>query len=241
MDQKKIEDFAQQLDKARKFNCPIVSKMWPINLEEAQSIQAEGLKLRQTRGEIIMGLKIEGIGDTQELLWGYLTNQMTLIPGCKFSKADSIMPKIRPHLAIFIDCQLGENVSQEEVLNASSGISVALEILDSRFDSPSTIEEEICDNFSTSYYLVGNKRVDPKEVDLKGLSMKLQIDEFIAASKTLAEDPLGLISTLLNQRGMGIPAGMVILIGIGNSIDLTEGMNIALNIESLGDLSLSVI
>lgn len=236
MDPKEI---ARKLDQARKINCPLGPKMKPISLEQALTIQEEGLRLRQTRGEIITGLKIEVVDS--ELFWGHLTNQMALIPGCKFSKADSIMPRVRPHLAIFIDCYLAGNVSIEDVLSASSGISVALEILDSRIENPSTVEEVICDNLSTSYYLVGNKRVDPKELELKGLKMTLQVDDFIAESSSISEDPLNLIATLLNQRGINIPAGMVVLSALGHSLDLSEGMDISLNIESLGNLALSVI
>jgi len=240
LDQKEIEGFAKKLDQARKFNCPIKPKR--LDIGEAFSIQEEGIKLRRIRGEIITGLKIEGGDDP---LWGYLTNQMALVPGCKFSRADSIMPKVRPHLAIYIDCQLRGNITPEDVLKASSGVSAALEILDSRFENVSSLEDEISDNFSTSFYLVGKKRVDPKEIDLKGLKMTMEVNEHIAMSKSLTHDPLiqvAKLSEYLNSRGMDIPAGMVILTGFSMApIDLFEEMNISLNIDSLGELGLSII
>ena len=241
MNQKEIESLAKVLDQARKINCPLNGKIKPLNLEEALCIQEEGIKLRQTRGEVITGLKIEGTGP----LWGYLTNQMTLIPGCKFSRADSILPKIRPHMAIYIDCHLRGSVTPKDVLMASSGVSAALEILDSRLGDTSTLEEVVSDNFSTSYYLVGNTRVDPKEVDLRDLKMNLQVDEYVAMSNFLSEDPMISIARLsenISRRGMEIPAGVVILTGLTlPPIEIIEGMNVSLKIESLGDLNLSII
>ena len=232
---------AKVLDQARKIGCPINQKIKTLTLEEAISIQEEGIKLRQSRGEIITGLKMEGA----DPLWGYITNQMNLIPGCKFSKVDSIRPKVRPHLAIYIDCHLKGPVTPEEVLNASSGVSAALEILDSRLGEASTLEEEVSDNFSTSYYLVGDIKVDPKEVDLQELQMTLEVNGYTAMSNSLLEDPLVSISRLsekIGKRGMEIPAGMVILTGLAiPPIDLNEGMNVSLNIESLGSLAFSVI
>ncbi|TDJ08066.1 MAG: hypothetical protein E2O68_02630 [Deltaproteobacteria bacterium] len=236
MDKKEIETLAKDLDQARKFSCPLNQKIKPLSLDEAISVQEEGIKLRQTRGEIVTGLKIEG-----DSLWGYLTNQMNLVPGCKFSRAESIMPKIRPHLAIFIDCHLKGSLTPEEVLNATSGVSSALEILDSRFGETTSIEEQVCDNFSTSYYLLGKTRVDPKEVDLKNLQMTLQVDSYTAMSNSLTQDPLIAIARLC-ERGMEIPAGMVILTGLTlPPIDLNEGMNISLHIDSLGCLPLAII
>jgi 2-oxo-3-hexenedioate decarboxylase len=223
---------------------------------DAYSIQEEGIRLRKTAGEKVIGLKMgltsEGKRKQMNLdapLYGVLTDKMKVENGGTFHLKGSIHPKIEPEVAFFIKSELKGSVSREDVLNATESVCAALEILDSRYDGFKyfSMEDVISDNSSSSHYILGPKFTDFRKIDLRNLGMRMLVNgetKMEGNSREISDDPVVSViqlAELLALRGQSIPAGTFVLAGAATAaIALEPGMTVSLEVESLPHLSVLI-
>jgi 2-oxo-3-hexenedioate decarboxylase len=231
-----------------------------LSLEEAYGIQEEGIRLREGRGEKVIGYKMgltskakrEQMG-LNTSIYGVLTDRMQVTDG-KFQMKGKIHPKIEPEIAFFIAHDLPLNaqgtVTPEQVLEACSGISVALEILDSRFIGFKyfSLPDVVADNSSSAYFVLGEPVRDFRAWDLSRLEMTMSVND-VPAQKALSGEISGnpihsviQLCELLGSRGQTLKAGSIVLAGAATiAVQLEAGQKISLQVDQLPGMSVSII
>jgi len=135
------------------------------------------------------------------------------------------------------------------VLRATEYVLPSLEIVDSRIrDWKIRIQDTVADNASSALFVLGDRAVSPRGLDLSVLGMTLELNGNIvttgAGAATLG-NPTNAVAWLANTLGaFGIPlrAGEVILSGsLGAMIPLQRGDHLHLSIGGLGSASVRFI
>lgn len=259
MDEAQILKIAQTLDDARLKSeaLPQFSSNFPdFSRTDAYSVQEKGIKMRTSRGEKIVGLKMgltsEGKRKQMNLdspLYGVLTDIMEVPDNGTFKLIGSIHPKIEPEIAFYINKDLKGIISREDVLAATEYIAPALEILDSRYVGFKyfRMEDVIADNSSSSHFIIGPKCTNFKSLDLKNLKMQMKINgetKTEGISSDISGDPVISViqlAELLDQRGQFIPANTIVLAGAATlAISLEPNILVSLEVESLQEMSVKV-
>ena len=259
MDKVQIIKIAQTLDDARlkSLSLPQFSSQIPdFSRADAYTAQEEGIKMRTSRGEKIIGLKMgltsEGKRKQMNLdspLYGVLTNKMQVANAGTFNLKGSIHPKIEPEIAFYIIKDLKGKVTREEVLAATEYIAPALEILDSRYEGFKyfSMEDVIADNSSSSHFIIGAKCTNFKSLDLFNLKMQMKINGETKAegnSCDISGDPVISViqlAELLSQRDQYIPANTIVLAGAATlAISLEPNMLVSLEVTNLETMSVSI-
>jgi 2-oxo-3-hexenedioate decarboxylase len=254
-----ILEIATTLDDARLKAHPLPqfsSRLTDFSRSDAYAVQEEGIKLRTSRGEKIIGLKMgltsEGKRKQMNLdspLYGVLTDRMQIENEGIFHLEGSIHPKIEPEIAFFINRDLKGKITREDVLNATEYIAPALEILDSRYEGFKyfSMEDVIADNSSSSHFIIGPKFFDFKNLDLLNLSMRMKINGETKAegiSSDISGDPVVSViqlAELLAQRSQFIPANTIVLTGAATlAISLEPNMTVSLEVSNLKTMNVSI-
>jgi 2-keto-4-pentenoate hydratase len=230
-----IETKALNLLDARLSAKPIPSFFEKIDLKTAQEVLKRGMELRLKRGEEITGLVFQ-----KENYFSYLTNQMNLIPGSIFSIKDCILPKVSAHFVYYIDSRLECPSTLEKIIDATSSIGLALLISDSRFKKglEVTWEERMADNFFSTYYFLGKKRLDLKE--MKDRSVRVAI--YSNQEKKMEMEVSDLLSGLvgLTQQSLA-PSSIVLSPNLFDLLPLNSNMDISLVADYFGSANFKVI
>jgi len=259
MDKAQILKIAQTLDDARLKGTSLSqfsSQFENFSRSDAYSIQEEGLKMRQSRGEKIIGLKMgltsEGKRKQMNLdspLYGVLTDKMEIKNAGIFHLKGSIHPKIEPEIAFYITKDLRGKLSREDVLNACEFIAPALEILDSRYEGFKyfSMEDVIADNSSSSHFIIGPKCTNFKTLDLMNLKMQMKVDGIVkteGVSSDISGDPVISVlqlAELLALRDQFIPANTIVLAGAATlAINLEPNTIVSLEVENLETMSVTI-
>ena len=259
MNQNEITEIATTLHTARLEGAPLKqfsATITDFNRSDAYSIQEKGIEMRVKDGEKVIGLKM-GLTSEEKReqmnldspLYGVLTDRMQILDTDEYSMRGSIHPKIEPEIAFFINKELKGVVTKEEVLEATSGVCAALEILDSRFEGFKyfSMEDVISDNSSSSHFILGPKLENYFGLKLDDLDMKMYVNgELVQAgsSKAISGDPVTSIieqARLLGERGKSIPAGCFVLAGAATAaVSLKEGMDVVLEVSALPKVSVKI-
>jgi 2-oxo-3-hexenedioate decarboxylase len=259
MDEAQIIKIAKTLDDARlkASSLPQFSgQIKDFSRLDAYAAQEEGIKMRTSRGEKIIGLKMgltsEGKRKQMNLdspLYGVLTDKMQVDDQGTFRLKGSIHPKIEPEIAFYIAKDLKGKVTREEVLAATEYIAPALEILDSRYEGFKyfSMEDVIADNSSSSHFIIGPKCTNFKSLDLLNLNMQMKINGETKAegiSSDISGDPVISViqlAELLAERGQFIPANTIVLAGAATlAISLEPNMLVSLEVTNLQNMSVSI-
>jgi 2-oxo-hept-3-ene-1,7-dioate hydratase len=129
--------------------------------------------------------------------------------------------RVEVELAFVLDRALeGPDVSVSDVLAATSYVVPALEILSSRIElAGRTIVDTISDNAALGAVVVGAKRSDPADLDLKWVSAVLyrndSIEESGVAAAVLGHPAMGIawLAGKLAQHGDRLEPGELVLAG----------------------------
>ena len=235
MNIEEIEANALNLLNARFSSKPISSLKKSLDLNEAQEILKKGIDLRLSRGEDITGVVLQN-----ENYFSFLTNQMNLIPGSNFSLKDCISPKVTAHFVYYVDSALKGNATLEQIINAISSIGLALLITDSRFEKGGEVSfpEKIADNFFSTYYFLGKKRLDFKEMKDRCVRVALCLNHI----KKFEVEVSDLISALSKEKSLNIgPSTIVLTPNLFEAFPLSLNMDISLVADYFGATSFKVI
>jgi 2-keto-4-pentenoate hydratase len=137
------------------------------DIETAYAVQRETIRTWLTRGRKRSGRKI---GLTSEAVqrqlkvdepdYGMLFADMIVSSGTQFDRGQLIAPRVEPELAFVLKKDLrGENISLQDVIDATDYICPALEICDSRIQNwDISIMDTIADNASCGAIVLGTDR-----------------------------------------------------------------------------------
>lgn len=227
---------------------------WPsLDLATAYAIQDEALRLRQERGETVVGVKLgltsrakqERMGIAEPLL-AWLTDAMVLPAGAPVPQL--IHPRAEPELVFVMGERLaGPGVTAATALAAVSRVYGGIEIIDSRYrDYRFTLPDVVADNASSALFGLGPIGLPPSEVDLSLEAALLEVDGHIVDTATGAAvqghpaEALALAANSLAARGLALEPGWLVLTGgMTDAVELNPGSRVAAHFSHLGSVTVS--
>ena len=257
MNKEKIEKYGDLLYeclKNRSTMAPITDEEPDMTIEDAYHISLQLLKRRQEDGEKVIGKKIgvtskavQNMLNVHQPDFGFLTDRMVYQNGADIPISElMIQPKAEGEIAFVLSRDLeGPGVSNADVLRATDYVSPCFEIVDSRIqDWKIKIQDTVADNASCGFFMLGDNKVSPDQVDLVTCGMVHEKNgEIIATGAGAAAlgSPVNCVAWLANTLGeFGIPfkAGEVILSGsLAPLIPVVAGDEMSLEIEGIGGCS----
>ena len=236
---------------------PLTTRHPGITIEDAYAIQQRLNARRLAAGETVIGKKI---GVTSKAVmnmlgvyqpdFGLLTDGMVYNEGEAIPASRLIQPKAEGEIAFILKRDLqGPGVSAADVLAATEGVMACFEIVDSRIrDWKIKIQDTVADNASCGVFVLGDRVVDPKSVDLNLCGMVLEKNGEIVATGAGAAAlgaPANAVAWLANTLGaLGIPlkAGEVILSGsLAIMVPVQAGDSLRVSIGGIGGCSVRFV
>lgn len=262
MDKEQIESLGDELYLALRSRTsvpPLTDRVDNIGIDDAYHISLHLLNRRiESDGEVVVGKKI-GVtsAPVQEMLgvfqpdFGFLTDAMHYEDGAAIPiEGNLIQPRAEGEIAFRLKKDLvGPGVTEHDVLDATETIMPCFEIVDSRIDDwKIKIEDTVSDNASCGVYTLGSNEVDPRDVDLPNLKMKVYKNDELHSEgigSAVQGNPLTAVAWLANTLGeFGIPfkAGEIILSGsLVPLIPVVAGDRMHLELEGVGTASCSFV
>jgi 2-oxopent-4-enoate/cis-2-oxohex-4-enoate hydratase len=256
MDKTLIERLGDELYQAlttRQVIEPLTSRHADITIEDAYHIQQRMIARRIEKGERVIGKKI-GVTSAavMNLLgvhqpdFGYMLDGMIYNEGESIPMDTLIQPKAEGEIAFMMKKDLmGPGVTAADVLAATEGVITCFEIVDSRIrDWKIKIQDTVSDNASCGVFVLGDRLVDPRSVDLTTCGMVLEKNGELActgAGAATLGNPVNAMVWLTNTLGrLGIPlkAGEIVLSGsLGPMIPVKAGDSLRCTIGGIGGCS----
>jgi len=256
MDKKLITQLGDELYEAlvsRQVVDPITSRHPEITIEDAYHVQEQMIARRLKAGERVVGKKI---GVTSRVVmnmlgvyqpdFGYLLDGMIYNEGESIEFDSMIQPKAEGEIAFIMKKDLmGPGLSNADILAATECVMPCFEIVDSRIrDWKIKIQDTVSDNASCGVFVLGDRAVDPKKIDLTNCGMILEKNGDIFATGAGAAalgSPVNSITWLANtlgRLGVGLKAGEVVLSGaLAAMAPIAKGDNFRITIGGLGSCS----
>jgi 2-oxopent-4-enoate/cis-2-oxohex-4-enoate hydratase len=236
---------------------PLTSRHPDITIEDGYHIQERLIARRIAAGEKVVGKKIGvtskavmnmlGVGQPD---FGWLLDGMIYNEGESIPIDSLIQAKAEGEIAFVLKKDLiGPGVSNADVLAATEGVMTCFEIVDSRIENwKIKIQDTVADNASCGVFVLGDRFVDPRDIDLSTCGMVLEKNGEIActgAGAATMNSPVNAVAWLANTLGrLGIPlkAGEVILSGsLGAMIPVAKGDNLRVTIGGIGSCSVKFV
>ena len=260
MDQQQITQLGDELYAALtagKTLSPLTSRGFDITIEDAYHIQQRMLARRIEKGEKVVGKKIGvtskavmnmlGVGQPD---FGYLLDGMVYNEGESIPMDTLIQPKAEGEIAFLLNKDLmGPGLTAADILAATEGVMACFEIVDSRIqDWKIKIQDTVADNASCGVFVLGDKLVDPKKVDLSMCGMVLEKNGEIvvtgAGAATMASPVNAMVwlANTLGRLGIGLNAGDIVLSGaLGAMVPVKAGDSLRCTIGGIGGCSVRFI
>ncbi len=260
MDQQQITQLGDELYEALtagKTVSPLTSRGFEISIEDAYHIQQRMLARRIEKGEKVVGKKIGvtskavmnmlGVGQPD---FGYLLDGMVYNEGESIPMSSLIQPKAEGEIAFLLNKDLmGPGLTAADILAATEGVMACFEIVDSRIqDWKIKIQDTVADNASCGVFVLGDKLVDPKKVDLALCGMVLEKNGEIvvtgAGAATMASPVNAMVwlANTLGRLGIGLNAGDIVLSGaLGAMVPVKAGDSLRCTIGGIGGCSVRFV
>jgi 2-oxopent-4-enoate/cis-2-oxohex-4-enoate hydratase len=140
---------------------------------------------------------------------------------------------------------MGPGIGNADVLAATECVLPCFEIVDSRVrDWKIRIQDTVADNASCGVFVLGDRAVDPRRIDLATCGMVLEKNGEIVATGAGAAalgSPVNAVAWLVNtlgRLGIGLKAGEIVLSGaLAAMFPAAKGDNFRVSIGGLGACS----
>ncbi len=185
--------------------------------------------------------------NVEEPLYGWLTDRMALDRGEPLEADRYIQPRVEPEIAFLTGAELaGPGVTATDVLAATMAVTVAIDVLDSRYAGYRfTLPDVVADNASAAGYLLGDPR-DPAGLDLRTIGCVFWKNGEVvatAAGAAVLGHPAAAVAWFvrkLAERDRTLPAGSVVLAGaLTAAVAIGPGDAVRVELDHLGALDLS--
>lgn len=242
--------------RARQVLSPLRETAPDITVVDAYAIQERYIARRLQAGETIIGKKI-GVTSRpiQEALgvfepdFGQLTSSMWRSEADGIDLDSLIQPKAEAELAfVLAEDLIGPGITLTDVIRATAYVSPCFEVVDSRIrDWQIKIQDTVADNASCGAFVLGEARIDPRDLDLSLAGMVVHKNGELHATSVGASvqgSPANAVAWLANTLGrLGLPfkAGEVILSGSQSPlIPIAAGDELTCTIGGLGSCRVRV-
>ncbi len=231
---------------------PLTEREPGITVEHAYRIQEHLIKRRLAMGDRIVGKKIgltsrvvqRSLG-VSEPDFGQLLGSM--VASDSIAVSTMMQPRAEGEVAFLLERDLtGPGISNADVIYATHSVLPCFEIVDSRIrDWRIRLQDTVADNASGGMFVLGDRAVDLKGLDLSTCGMVLEKNGAIAGTGSGAAalgSPVTCVAWLANALGRyGIPlrAGEIILSGsLGALLPVVAGDSLHLSIGGIGSASI---
>lgn len=179
-------------------------------------------------------------------VFGFLAGANALDLGEPLDTSQLIQPRCEPEIVFTLGRDLsGPHVTAADVLSASSGVAVGIEVLDSRFrDYRFTMADVVADNTSAGRFVVGTP-VPPAGIDLRLVGVVLEKNGDLVATASGAASlghPAAAVAWMVRAMaadGEGLRAGEVVLSGgLTAAVPVGPGDVVVASIDRLGTVEL---
>ncbi len=255
-----IHQFGDELYDALR-NCrtvaPLSSRYPSMTIENAYAVQQRLIARRVGAGERVVGKKI---GVTSQAVmqmlgvfqpdFGILLDGMVYNEGQPIEASTLIQPKAEGEIAFLLKHDLqGPGVSAADVIAATEGVMACFEIVDSRIENwKIKVQDTVADNASCGVLVLGDRLVDPRDVDLGTCGMVLEKNGEIVATGAGAAalghpaNAVAWLANTLGRLGMGLKAGEVVLSGsLAAMVPVQAGDSLRVSIGGIGGCSVRFI
>ena len=188
------------------------SKRYPgMTIDDSYAIQREWIKIKRAEGRRVIGHKIGLTSRAMQLAsqitepdYGTLLDDMQIPDGGTVEAARFIVPRIEVEFAFILSQRLkGPSVTLFDVLDATSYVVPALELIDARIEqfdrntkSPRQVLDTIADNAANAGIVLGGRPMRPDAIDWRWAGALLFKNGVIEES--------GLGAAVLNHPGNGV-------------------------------------
>ncbi|MDP3894390.1 2-keto-4-pentenoate hydratase [Nocardioides sp.] len=225
-----------------------------LGVVDAYEIQLLNIRRRLAAGATVHGHKV-GLSSRamQEMMgvdepdYGHLLSDMELHQDRPVSAGAYCTPRVEVEVGFILGATLpGEDCTEEDVIAATEAVAPAIELIDSRItDWDIRIGDTIADNASSAGYVLGDERVKPGDIDLRGIEARLLCNGVQVAegrSDAVLGNPVTAVAWLARkvaQFGVTLEAGHVILPGsVHRAIDVHPGEDFEAVFDGLGSVRL---
>ena len=179
-------------------------------------------------------------------VFGFLAGGSALDLGEPLDTSQLIQPRCEPEIVFVLGRDLaGPHVTATDVLAASSGVAVGIEVLDSRYrDYRFTMADVVADNTSAGRFVVGTP-VPPAGVDLRLVGVVFEKNGEVVATASGAASlghPASAVAWMVRTMaadGEGLRAGDVVLSGgLTAAVPVGPGDVVVASIDRLGTVEL---
>lgn len=209
-----IKELARQLYEARKTRTQLrhFSQQHPgMTIDDGYAIQRAWVDLELADGRSILGRKIGLTSRAMQLSsqitepdFAPLMDDMFFDAGAAIPVETFIAPRVEVELAFILGKALkGPGVTFDDVMAATEYVTPALEIIDARIEqfdretkAPRKVFDTISDFAANAGIVLGDKRIDPNEVDLRWCGAMLHKNGEI--------EETGLAAGVLNHPANGV-------------------------------------
>ncbi|BDB70752.1 2-oxopent-4-enoate hydratase [Comamonas thiooxydans] len=255
--QEKLGDELYEALSQRRVLEPLSTRYPDISIADAYAVQQHMLARRIAAGERVVGKKIgvtsKAVMDMLGVFqpdFGWLTDGMVFNEGEAVPASSLIQPKAEGEIAFLLKKTLqGPGVTAADVLAATEGVMACFEIVDSRIrDWKIKIQDTVADNASCGVFVLGDRLVDPRDVDLATCGMVLEKNGEIVATGAGAAalghpaNAVAWLANTLGAHGIALEAGEVVLSGsLAAMVPVKAGDNLRVTIGGIGSCSVRFV
>ncbi|WP_438424781.1 2-oxo-hept-4-ene-1,7-dioate hydratase [Aquimarina macrocephali] len=230
-----------------------------MDINDAYQIQKEWVNIKKQEGRKVVGYKIGLTSKVMQVAmninepdYGTLLDDMVYENGCEIKTSDFLDPRIEVELAFVLKKPLfGDTLTIEDVLDATDYVVPVLELIaartfrvDPNTNYSRTVKDTISDNAANAGIILGNTRINPRDIDLRWVGALLYkngtIEESGVAAAVLDHPAKGVIwlAKKYAKHNITLDAGQIILAGsFTRPIIVKAGDTITVDYNSLGKIT----
>jgi 2-keto-4-pentenoate hydratase len=226
-----------------------------IDVVDAYEIQLINIRQRVAEGARVLGhkvglssLAIQQMMGVDEPDYGHLLDEMQLFEDTPVKANRYLYPRVEVEVGFVLNADLpGAGCTEDDVLAATEALVPSIELIDTRItDWKIGLCDTIADNASSAGFVLGEARVSPRDIDVKGIDAVLRCNgEVVAQGRTDAVlgNPVTAVAWLARKVdgfGVRLRRGDVVLPGsCTKAIDAHPGDNFVADFAGLGSVRLS--
>lgn len=252
------DELAADLAQAERSGEPIapLTAAYPdIDVVDAYEIQLINIRQRVAEGARVLGHKvglsskaIQQMMGVDEPDYGHLLDEMQLFEDTPVKANRYLYPRVEVEVGFILNADLpGAGCTEDDVLAATEALVPSIELIDTRItDWKIELCDTIADNASSAGFVLGEARVSPRDIDVKGIDAVLRCNgEVVAEGRTDAVlgNPVTAVAWLARKVdgfGVRLRKGDVVLPGsCTRAIDAHPGDAFVADFVGLGSVRLS--
>ena len=235
---------------------PVSKAHTDMEIKDAYRVQMVNVDRELLEGYKITGKKVgltslamqKSLGVSQAD-YGHLFDKME-VKNNTLVRETLLNPKVEGEIAFVLKEDVkGPNVTAADIIEATDYVVASIEIVDSRIaDWKINIIDTIADNASSAMYVTACKKIDPKKINLKTVSMELYKNGEMIHSGVGADvlgDPAYSVAWLANalwEYGVTLEKGEVVLSGsLTAALPAEAGDDFKAVFSELGEVSVRFI